>query len=651
MQAYRRLVFLVLCGALLFLPAACTSPGETFNSEFINTLASAKTPVTPEDPGAVPERGFFMGVLPVPADNQTFADSFRLAGTCAEFVPVWGRPTPFYDLAADLEGEWGRQFVETYTRGNGMFPMVHMSFYGQNMELVSPDVIKGPTLSHPVWREAYKKAAVNIVRASRPLYLSVGNEVNRWYETHGNDEGDPDAFRNFVSLYDEIYDAVKEVSPETRVTCTFAREIIAEARPADLDVFRLFDPDKLDIILITSYPHALFGVDEPSDIPDDYYTKVSGLFPGKPFGFSDVAWPSLEAFGGESAQAGFLADLTGRLTLDRGVDLCMLGWPWLTDLGEQDTTGLLRRDGTPKEAFTVWRTIALLDKYVNPESAIPSRAVKMQSQTDTLPPVLHSSAYKEPIPLAYPVNTAGSEDSPFILPDGKTLYVWFTPDPSIPAERQLLDGVTGVYVTYLRDDGTWSNRQRVILNDDISLDGCVYVNDDTMWFASARPGYVGLGWFTAEYTDGMWQDWKYAGDEFPDSYEVGELHFSADGRTLFYHSGRDGGQGGYDIWVTHFVDGEWSLPENLRTINSADNEGWPYLTEDGNELWFTRTYEGSPAIYVSRLTEGVWAEPELVISRFAGEPTLDAAGNIYFVHHYYRDGEMLEADIYVAYRK
>jgi len=30
---------------------------------------------------------------------------------------------------------------------------------------------------------------------------------------------------------------------------------------------------------------------------------------------------------------------------------------------------------------------------------------------------------------------------------------------------------------------------------------------------------------------------------------------------------------------------------------------------------------------------------------------LDSNGNIYFVHHFYKNGEMIEADIYVAYRK
>ncbi|MFH1637593.1 MAG: hypothetical protein ABIB71_04175 [Candidatus Woesearchaeota archaeon] len=59
----------------------------------------------------------------------------------------------------------------------------------------------------------------------------------------------------------------------------------------------------------------------------------------------------------------------------------------------------------------------------------------------------------------------------------------------------------------------------------------------------------------------------------------------------------------------------------------------------------------TPAIFRSKRVDGEWQEPELIISQFAGEPTLDSHGNVYFTHHFFEYGEMLEADIYVARRK
>jgi len=282
--------------------------------------------------------------------------------------------------------------------------------------------------------------------------------------------------------------------------------------------------------------------------------------------------------------------------------------------------------------------------------SIPASLVKITPATDIYPPILHSDEWGAPVPLGAPVNTAGAEDSPFITPDGNTLYFFFTPDPNIPVEKQLFDNVTGIWVSK-KSGGKWAEPERVILQDarKLSLDGCEFVSGDTMWFCSAREGYTGIHWFSANFRGGSWHDWKNA--DFPADYQVGELHFTRDGREVYFHSARAGGAGGLDVWVSKNVSGQWQEPLNVAALNTVDNEGWPFVSEDGNELWLLRVYQGSPAIFRSKNVSGKWSEPELILSQFAGEPSLDNAGNIYFVHHYYKDGKMLEADIYVAYRK
>ena len=199
---------------------------------------------------------------------------------------------------------------------------------------------------------------LDVARASKPLYLSVGNEVNRWYEKYGANSSSPNGFQHFVTLYEEIYDAVKELSPETKVFFTFAREIVAENREADLEVLSMFDPEKVDLIVFTSYPHAVQGINSPQDIPDDYYMKALDFVPNKPLGFSELGWPSLEAFGGEQGQADFISHASGRLTADQGVDLRLFGWAWLHDVEENDHVGLIKRDGTEKMAYCVWSDLS-----------------------------------------------------------------------------------------------------------------------------------------------------------------------------------------------------------------------------------------------------------------------------------------------------
>lgn len=279
-------------------------------------------------------------------------------------------------------------------------------------------------------------------------------------------------------------------------------------------------------------------------------------------------------------------------------------------------------------------------------SEIPADAVKVSPETDLQPPLLISSEFENPVPLSEGVNTAGAEDSPFILPDGKTLYFFFTPDVKVPVEQQVSDGVTGIYVSHLTND-SWGIAERVMLQDPGKLagDGCEFVQNNFMWFCSAREGYTGMHWFTAEYANGLWTNWELA--DFDPDYEVGEFHISSDGTELYFASERQGGVGGLDIWVLNNVNGKWQDPINLSVVNTNDFEGWPALNPQGDELWFSRNF----GIWRSKKVAGEWQEPELIISPLAGEPTVDEAGNLYFVHHYYKDNEMIEADIYVAYRK
>lgn len=285
------------------------------------------------------------------------------------------------------------------------------------------------------------------------------------------------------------------------------------------------------------------------------------------------------------------------------------------------------------------------------EASLPTDVTKIVPTHDQHPPVLHSNEWETPEPMGPSINTAGAEDSPFVTPDGNSLYFFFTPDVRIPPEKQLLDGATGIYVSK-KTKGVWGPAQRIVLQDQgkLALDGCEFVQGKTMWFCSAREGFSGVNMFTAEFKEGKWQDWRYVGDELM-GYGLGEMHISPDGSELYFHSQRAGGKGQLDIWVSEKQGGRWGTPQNIEVVNTAENEGWPFVSYDGAELWFTRFYMGSPALFRSKNINGTWSAPELVVSSFAGEPTLDIEGNLYFVHHFYKDDKMIEADIYFARRK
>lgn len=283
------------------------------------------------------------------------------------------------------------------------------------------------------------------------------------------------------------------------------------------------------------------------------------------------------------------------------------------------------------------------------ETAIPDDAIKMTPETDVFPPELHSDAWLQPVPLQGPVNTAGAEDAPVVSPDGNTFLFFFTPDVHVPAHEQLTDGVTGIWWT-TRCGGEWSKPQRALLSRSRALDGPLCIHDNTLWFCSARPGnYRELDIYTAELVHGDWEHWKNAGELLNSDYAVGELYLTEDGSTMYFDSSRAGGYGGKDIWVLEKKNGQWNEPVNLgATINNEKDQGWLYVTPDGTELWYTEEV----GIYRSVKSAAAWGDPELIISGLVGDPAIDAAGTIYFTHHYFTaDMEHIESDIYMCCKK
>ena len=92
------------------------------------------------------------------------------------------------------------------------------------------------------------------------------------------------------------------------------------------------------------------------------------------------------------------------------------------------------------------------------------------------------------------------------------------------------------------------------------------------------------------------EEWVQYG-EFPynsDQYTCSEPSISDDGSCLFFSSDMPGGQGGRDIYIAEFKDGQWSKPRNLgEIVNSRYDETFPYY-HDKHTLYFSSS--GHPGL-------------------------------------------------------
>lgn len=93
---------------------------------------------------------------------------------------------------------------------------------------------------------------------------------------------------------------------------------------------------------------------------------------------------------------------------------------------------------------------------------------------------------------------------------------------------------------------------------------------------------------------------------------------SPDGNTLYFVSDRRGGYGKKDIWASEMLsNGQWNEPYNLgMEINSAEDEDYPLMLDDGATLFFSIKSEKQGGIYNAYFStqndEGLWGKPEKI---------------------------------------
>ncbi len=160
-------------------------------------------------------------------------------------------------------------------------------------------------------------------------------------------------------------------------------------------------------------------------------------------------------------------------------------------------------------------------------------------------------------------------------------------------------------------------------------DGSICMSPDGTKFYVYRADDI---WETQE-TDSKWQKPVKLDKniDHPKAYEPSAF-FSKDGTTIYFVSDREGGLGGKDIFTcTKKSDGTWGEPANLgNEINTIWNEDSPYLSDDGNTLYFSSEGHNSMGgydIFKSRKTaDGKWSTPENL-----GAPINNGDDDVFFV--------------------
>lgn len=252
---------------------------------------------------------------------------------------------------------------------------------------------------------------------------------------------------------------------------------------------------------------------------------------------------------------------------------------------------------------------------------------------------LHSKAKDEKIMAFNPgtdLNSEYSEYAPILKKDGSTLLFTARKRGSTGGKKSA-DAIyyEDIYIA-LKRDGKWLNS--------IKIDSLKQYSDSpintgrhnaAVSFNSAETKlylYKDADLFESELINGKWSEPEKMNSNLNTKEHEPSVFVSPDEKYLLFVSTRDGGFGGRDIYISNKgSDGEWGPAINLGDkINTPYDDDAPFLTADGNELYFSSKGHNSMGgfdIFVSSKSDsGKWTDPKNL-----GIPVNSTADDIYFI--------------------
>jgi hypothetical protein len=143
---------------------------------------------------------------------------------------------------------------------------------------------------------------------------------------------------------------------------------------------------------------------------------------------------------------------------------------------------------------------------------------------------------------------------------------------------------------------------------------CALNNDGTELFLYKTDNYDGAI-YSSTYKDGYWTPISKLNRFINTKFYESHASISADGKKLYFASNREGGQGNLDIYVSEKdALGDWGPAINVGpAINTPYNEDTPFITADGNTLYFSSEGHSSMGGYdnfKSQMVASAWQTPE-----------------------------------------
>lgn len=204
------------------------------------------------------------------------------------------------------------------------------------------------------------------------------------------------------------------------------------------------------------------------------------------------------------------------------------------------------------------------------------------------------SPWQEPQNMGAPINTVYTDSLPFVSPNEHVLYFYSTR----PAGSCGGAPATGdIWMSRRRnkhsDWGAPTNLGCVLNTSADEIAPAFFEDPETeqawLFYGSDRPGSADYDVYASPLGEHGLAGLGILVPEFSSPKRDTRIFIRKDGLEAFITSNRAGGQGAIDLWTStrETLSDVWSVPTNLGIpVNSASNDGSPWLSKHGTTLYF-----------------------------------------------------------------
>jgi outer membrane protein OmpA-like peptidoglycan-associated protein/tetratricopeptide (TPR) repeat protein len=167
-------------------------------------------------------------------------------------------------------------------------------------------------------------------------------------------------------------------------------------------------------------------------------------------------------------------------------------------------------------------------------------------------------------------------------------------------------------------NGKWSRPENI--TPQILSDGNQFVSSvsyDGNYLILTKEDEFNSDIYFSKFVDNRWTPSEpIKGGDINTKYWESHASISSDGKVLYFTSNRKGGIGEMDIYVSKLLEnGTWGPAKNIGAkINTILNEDTPFITEDGNTLFFSSqgfvNMGGYDLFYSHNENDTAWSVPE-----------------------------------------